>query len=88
MPPTFMFVYLLLFIVAFGVVWELLELLISETATALGTGSVLTRYGLDDTVLDLFYDVLGGILVAIFGTAHLTDISEQLGTRLASRYTR
>ena len=87
MPPAFTFVYLLLFIVAFGVVWELLEFLIAEAAAAFGTAQVLTQYGLEDTVLDLFYDVLGGVLVAIFATAHLTDISNQLAARLDARRT-
>ena len=87
MPPSFMFVYLLLFIVAFGVVWELLEFLIAQAAIAFGTAEVLTQYGLEDTTLDLFYDILGGILVAVFGTTHLTDISDQLAARLDARQT-
>ncbi|EMA53151.1 hypothetical protein [Halococcus thailandensis] len=88
MPPAFTFVYLLLFIVAFGVVWELLEFLIAEAAAAFGTAQVLTQYGLEDTALDLFYDILGGVLVAVFATAHLTDISDQLAARLDARRTR
>lgn len=87
MPPAFMFVYLLLFIVAFGVVRELFEFLIAEAAAAFGTAKVLTQYGLEDTVLDPFYDVLGGVMVAIFATAHLTDVSEQLAARLDARRT-
>ncbi|WP_049903497.1 hypothetical protein [Halococcus agarilyticus] len=88
MPPAFTFVYLLLFIVAFGVVWELLEFLIAESAAAFGTAQVLTQYGLEDTMLDLFYDIVGGVLVAIFATAHLTDISDQLAARLDARQAR
>ncbi|WP_256685499.1 hypothetical protein [Halococcus qingdaonensis] len=88
MPPAFTFVYLLLFIVAFGVVWELLEFLIAEAAAAFGTAQVLTQYGLEDTALDLFYDVLGGVLVAVFATAHLTDVSDQLAARLDARRAR
>ena len=87
MPPAFTFVYLLLFIVAFGVVWELLEFAIGEAARAFGTAEVLTQYGLEDTTLDIFYDVLGGVLVAAFGTAHLTDVSDQLAARLDARQT-
>ncbi|MFB6131497.1 MAG: hypothetical protein ABEJ28_11840 [Salinigranum sp.] len=78
MPPKFTFVYLLVFVMAFGVVWELLEFYIGVVAGAFGTAKVLTQYGLDDTVLDLVYNTLGGLLVAIFGTAHLSGLSGQL----------
>ncbi|KAB1190578.1 hypothetical protein GJR96_16610 [Haloferax sp. MBLA0076] len=82
MPPRFMFAYLLVFVMAFGVLWELLEFYIGVVSQLLGAEEVLTQYGLDDTVLDLMYNTLGGLLVAIFGTAHLTGISDQLRGRL------
>ena len=88
MPPAFLFVYLLLFIVAFGVIWELIEFLIGEAARAFGTTEVLTQYGLEDTVLDLFYDTSGGVVVAIVGTAHLRNLSDQLAARLDAQQTR
>ncbi|MFC4360313.1 hypothetical protein ACFO0N_20395 [Halobium salinum] len=82
MPPRFLFVFLLMFVMAFGVVWELLEFYIGVSAQLFGTAGVLTQYGLDDSVLDLFYNTLGGLLVAIFGAAHLTGVSGQLAERL------
>jgi len=85
MPPKFMFAYLLVFVMAFGVVWELIEFYIAVAARLFGTAQVLTQYGLDDTVLDLFYNTLGGLLVAIFGTAHLTGLSDELAGRLTGR---
>jgi hypothetical protein len=85
MPPKFMFAYLLVFVMAFGVVWELLEFYIAVAAEAFGVPRVLTQYGLDDTVLDLFYNTLGGLLVAVFGTAHLSGLSADLADRLAGR---
>ncbi|WP_227379592.1 hypothetical protein [Haladaptatus halobius] len=84
MPPKFMFVYLLLFVMAFGVIWELIEFYVAAVSNLLGIGKVLTQYGLDDTILDLFYNTIGGLLVAIFGTAHLTDLSDQLRMRMES----
>ncbi|WP_435359021.1 hypothetical protein [Haloarchaeobius sp. DFWS5] len=86
--PRFMFVYLLAFVMAFGVVWELIEFYISVAAQLLGTGSVLTQYGLDDTVLDLTYNTLGGLLVALFGTAYLSGVSDELAGRLDQRADR
>jgi len=84
MPPKFMFVYLLLFVMAFGVVWELIEFYVGVASDLVGTGKVLTQYGLDDTILDLFYNTLGGLLVATFGTVHLTDLADQLQLRIES----
>ncbi|WP_255151110.1 hypothetical protein [Halorarius halobius] len=85
MPPRFLFVFMLMFVLAFGVIWELIEFYIGVVTGLLGAGSVLTQYGLDDTVLDLFYNTLGGLLVAIFGTAYLSGIADQLTERLATR---
>ncbi|WP_435099708.1 hypothetical protein [Halorubrum sp. N11] len=83
--PKFMFAYLLIFVLAFGVLWELLEFYIAVGADLFGIPQVLTQYGLDDTVLDLMYNSIGGMLVAVFGTRHLVGISDQLGDRLESR---
>ena len=84
MGPKFTFAYLLVFVMAFGVFWELIEFYIAVGAQLLGVPRVLTQYGLDDTVLDLFYNTMGGLLVAVFGTAHLTGVSDQLAARIGS----
>ncbi|SDN22393.1 hypothetical protein SAMN04487949_3682 [Halogranum gelatinilyticum] len=85
MPPKFLFVFMLMFVMAFGVVWELLEFYISVVSALLGAETVLTQYGLGDTVLDLFYNSVGGLLVAIFGSAYLTGVSGQLAERLGAQ---
>jgi hypothetical protein len=86
-PPRFMFVFILLFVLAFGVLWEVLEFVVSQGAAMLGTGTVLTQYGLGDTMLDLVFDTIGAVLVAIWGTAHLNNVvgvfSEYLERRAA-----
>jgi hypothetical protein len=74
LPPRFTFVFVLMFVLAFGVAWEVLEFALSEFATLVGSGSVLTQYGLDDTMLDLVFDTVGAVVVATWGTAHLTDV--------------
>lgn len=53
-----------IFVVAFGIVWILLELYVAAAAQLLGVPRVLTQCGLDDAVLDPFY-TLGGRLTAI-----------------------
>lgn len=85
MGPRFTLAYLLIFVMAFGVFWELIEFYVAIGAQLLGIPRVLTQYGLDDTVLDLIYNSIGGLLVAVFGTTYLIGISDQLGDRLDSR---
>ncbi|WP_396612183.1 hypothetical protein ACH9L7_02540 [Haloferax sp. S1W] len=81
LPPRFMFVFILLFVLAFGVFWEVIEFAISGVAALAGTGSVLTQYGPNDTLLDLVFDAIGGLIVAIWGTAHLSDVVGAIQTR-------
>ncbi|MFC7167657.1 hypothetical protein [Halospeciosus flavus] len=83
LPPTFMFVFLVLVVLAFGVFWEVVEFAVSEIARALGSDSVLTQYGLDDTMLDLVFNTIGAVLVAVWGTAYLTDVAEAVRSRIA-----
>jgi hypothetical protein len=73
-PPRFTFVFVLLFVMAFGVLWEVIEFSLGLLATATGNDSVLTQYGLQDTMLDLVFDTIGAIIVATWGTGHLTDV--------------
>lgn len=81
LPPKFMFAFILLLTVAFGVFWEVLEFVIGEAAAALGSGSVLTQYGLGDTMLDLVFNTTGAVVVAVWGTAYLTDVVGALAAR-------
>ncbi|AGN02603.1 hypothetical protein L593_13320 [Salinarchaeum sp. Harcht-Bsk1] len=48
---------------ALGVVWEFLELWTRELGKARGVDPILEYYGLDDTVYDLAFDVLGAVIV-------------------------
>lgn len=82
LPDRFMFVFILLFVLAFGVFWEVLEFAIGGLSSLLGGGTILTQYGLEDTMLDLLFDALGGLLVAFWGTAYLTDVVGALSAKL------
>ena len=72
-------------VLAFGVLWEVLEFAIAITADALGTDPILTQYGLTDTLWDLVFDTLGAIVVATWGSAHLNDVSGYLRERMERR---
>jgi len=80
LTPAFTFVFILMVVLAFGVFWEVIEFVVSGVAAALGTGSVVTQYGIGDTMLDLVFDTVGGLIVATWGTVYLTDVVGQLGS--------
>lgn len=81
-PRRFMFALILLFVLAAGVAWELLEFAIDRFAIAAGIPAVLAQHGLDDTILDLVFNAAGAVVVATWGTVYLTDVSEALSDRL------
>jgi hypothetical protein len=84
-PSEFVFVFILLFTVAFGVFWEVIEFALGRLAAMAGTGTVLTQYGLDDTMKDLLFDTIGAIIVAIWGTAYLSDVTGALTAKFDAR---
>lgn len=85
-PPAFMFALLLCITLAFGVFWEVIEFAISGVAALIGSGeSALTIYGVQDTMLDLVYDTIGGVIVATWGTVYLTDVAEAMQHKLAEK---
>jgi len=85
LPPKFMFVYILLFVLAFGVLWEVIEFGLGEAASRSGNSAILTQHGLTDSMLDLVFDTIGAIVVAVWGTAHLTGVSEYIADHLDAR---
>ena len=85
LPPRFMFVFILLLTVAFGVFWEVIEFSIAEVAALTGGAPVLTQYGLGDTLLDLVFDTIGAVVVATWGTAYLSDVVGAITDRFEAR---
>jgi len=80
-PPRFLFVYVLLFTMAFGVAWEVIEFVARTLADSFGWGPFLVQYGLEDTILDLIFDLFGAILVAGFGTPAFHHVVDSLVER-------
>jgi FlaA1/EpsC-like NDP-sugar epimerase len=73
-PSSFLAVYILLFTVAAGVVWELLEMVGRELARTYGFEEILIVYGLEDTMLDLIFNMVGAIVVALAGDESLSRL--------------
>ncbi|WP_066414207.1 hypothetical protein [Halorubrum aethiopicum] len=84
-PDRFAFVFILVVVLAFGVVWELFEFALDIIAATTGVTMPLAQHGLDDTVLDLTYNSIGALVVATFGQAHLSGVAERLREGLLAR---
>lgn len=84
-PSRFVFVFILLFTIAFGVFWEVIEFAIAQVAAVTGGPTVLIQYGIEDTMKDLVFDTVGGIVVGLWGTAHLSGISEAVAKRFGTQ---
>lgn len=82
LPRRFLAVFVLLFTLALGVFWEIVEFASRAAAEVVGAGPVLFQYGLEDTLLDLVFDAVGALVVAIFGAAVLSTFADDLAERL------
>lgn len=82
LPPRVQFTFIIVLVVAFGVVWEVAEFVLAELSFFLGVEPVLTQYGVGDTMLDLIFNTVGAILVAVLGTARLDPLTRAIGRRL------
>ncbi|MFC6837037.1 hypothetical protein [Halomarina ordinaria] len=84
-PPEFMFAFVVVFVLAFGVVWEVLEFASGGLSSLVGGEAVLAQYGARDIVLDLTFNTVGGVLVALFGTSRLRGVAGALASSLGGR---
>ena len=85
LPPPFIGVLLIVVTLGFGVLWETAEFVARDLAIRFGFRPVLVVYSLEDAIVDLAYDALGGLLVAWFGTTRLDSVSRELEARLQGR---
>ncbi|MFC4451527.1 hypothetical protein [Halorussus aquaticus] len=83
-PRKFVAAFILVFTMAFGVLWELLEFGIDGFASQTGVESILAQHGLANTMTDLVFDCFGAVVVAVWGGAYLAGVSRSLADRLAA----
>ncbi|QSX01036.1 hypothetical protein [Haloterrigena alkaliphila] len=81
-PPRMLVAFILVFVLAFGVLWELLEFALDWGAQQLGLSAVVAQHGLSDTIVDLVYDVVGAAVAAIWGSFYLTELSHRIASQL------
>jgi hypothetical protein len=80
-----MVVFILLFVLAVGVVWELVEFTLDMAAARFGFEAALAQHGINDTATDLLFNLAGAVLAATLGGTYLTGLSRQLAGRLSNR---
>lgn len=71
-PSEFRTVFIVVFVLAAGMFWEVLEF-------AFGFFEV---YGIDDIVTDLVFNAFGAVIVAVWGTGYLDGLVGFFGERL------
>jgi hypothetical protein len=81
-PSAFRGVFIVVFVLAFGVVWELFEFGAVEVSRLLGVDSPVTVYGIDDIVTDFVFNTVGAVLVALWGTDYTRSVVGFLRRRL------
>lgn len=69
-PPKLRFVFVVVFAMALGTTWELVEFSLDTASNLLGGEGLLVQYDLQDTVLDLQFDLFGALVVALWGTSY------------------
>ncbi|WP_436926610.1 hypothetical protein [Halosimplex amylolyticum] len=83
-PQAFRSVFIVVFVLAVGVVWELLEFASELLAGALGSAAPLVVYGIDDIVTDMIFNAVGAVVVALWGTGYVGGLTAFFRRRLES----
>jgi len=77
-PSKFVAVFLFVFVMAFGVLWEILEFGTGLVSGVLGGEAVLAQYGMSDIIYDLVFNQLGAVIIAAWGHSRLSGVSRDL----------
>lgn len=65
LPRAFLVLFIVMFTMAVGVIWEIVEYMIDSLTTS------HLQYSLEDTMKDLLFDTIGGLLIASAGAYYL-----------------
>ena len=85
LPTRFAFVFILVVVMAFGVLWELFEFGLDVAADETGITMPLAQHGIDDTVRDMMFNTVGAVVVAAFGQVHLSGVVDSLAADFRNR---
>jgi uncharacterized membrane protein YjdF len=82
-PPKLRAAFVVIFATAFGVAWEILEFGTGLVATVAGGEPFLAQYGPSDVVLDLLFNAVAALLVALWGTTYFEGLRRLARRRAA-----
>ncbi|WP_440766123.1 hypothetical protein [Natronorubrum sp. DTA7] len=82
LPPVLVPSFVVLFVLSFGVFWEIGEFAQDIVADYAGIQMPLAQHGLDDTMTDIVFNTIGAIVVAAWGLPYLTDLTDAVTDRL------
>ena len=80
-PERYRGVYVLVVVLAFGVMWENLEHATEVVAHVAGVKAPVVQYGADDVAKDLIADAVGGVLVAVWATPAIRAVPRALARK-------
>lgn len=83
-PTAFRAVFIVVFVLAAGVIWEIVEFASGGLASVTGARAPLTVMGIDDIVSDMIFNTVGAVLVAGGGTGYFDGPASFLRRRLDS----
>lgn len=72
-PSEFRAVFIVVFVLAAGILWEVLEYAL---------GGLVTVYGIDDIATDLMFNAVGAMVVAVWGTGYVRNLVGFFSDRL------
>ncbi|GAA0509557.1 hypothetical protein SAMN04488066_10839 [Halorubrum aquaticum] len=84
-PASFRPMFIVVFVLAVSVVWELLEFASGQASQVLGINAPLVVYGVDDIVTDMVFNTVGGLIVAVGGSGYFVPLSGFVRRRFGSR---
>lgn len=74
-PERFRPVFIIVFVLAVSVIWELLEFGSGQTARIIGIEAPLVVHGVDDIVTDMVFNTVGGLIVAAGGSGYFDPLA-------------
>lgn len=83
-PASFRPVFIVVFVLAVSVAWELLEFTSGQVSQVLGIEAPLVVYGLDDIVTDMVFNTVGGLIVAAGGSGYFVPLAGFFRRRFGS----
>lgn len=84
LPPKLRGIFILVFVLGFSVAWEVFEFGAVWLSNAFGVTSPVQVFGIDDIVTDMIFNLVGGIIVAVWGARYFDDMVPFLRRRFRS----